>query len=331
MDEQPLVSIITPSYNQGEFLEETIQSVLTQDYPRVEYWIIDGGSNDGSLEIIQNYADRITGWLFEPDNGQADAINKGFGKVRGDIVTWINSDDVYRPQAIKRAVRVLESHPEVGLVYSDVDSIDVDGDLFNRMQYDHWQLVDLMKFKILGQPSVFFRRSALEKAGYLDATYHYLLDHHLWLRMALHTSLRYVPGEVWSAARMHAGAKNVSEAASFGQEAYRLVNWMQQDERYEEYFQDHAKEIWAGAHRLNAFYLLNEDQPRAALSAYWRGFKKVPATVLKDWRRIVFALVSPLKVNRFRDSYLARRKHRLLRNMPREEAESESFNDENGT
>lgn len=337
MFEQPLVSIVTPSYNQGTFIEATIRSVLSQDYPHVAYWIIDGGSTDGSLEIIEKYADRLTGWLSEPDQGQADAINKGFRKVSGEIMAWINSDDVYRPQAIQNAVSALQAHPQVGLVYSDVDSIDANGELFNRMQYDQWQLADLMAFKILGQPSVFFRRSVLEDAGGLDSSYHYLLDHHLWLRMALKTPLKYVPGQVWSAARMHAGAKNVSDAASFGEEAYRLVHWMQADERFAGYYQNHVRKIWAGAHRLNAFYLLNGDQPAACLRAYWRGFKKDPGTVLKDWRRMVFALVgtlleglSPLKINKLRDSYLARRKKRLLRSTLQAGAESDYLDDENG-
>jgi glycosyltransferase involved in cell wall biosynthesis len=100
MSAKPLVSIITPSFNQGVFIEATIQSVLTQDYPNLEYWVIDGGSQDGSLDIIHKYADRLTGFVSEPDDGQADAINKGFRLAQGEIIAWINSDDLYRPHAI---------------------------------------------------------------------------------------------------------------------------------------------------------------------------------------------------------------------------------------
>lgn len=332
MFENPVVSIITPSFNQGAFLEETIRSVLSQDYPNLEYWIIDGGSDDGSLEIIEKYANHLAGWVSEPDQGQADAINKGFCKINGDIVAWINSDDVYRPQAIERSVNALQSHPGVGLVYSDVDSIDASGHVFNRMVYDQWQLADLMTFKILGQPSAFFRRSVLEEVGGLDTSYHYLLDHHLWLRMALKTKIMYVPGQVWSAARMHADAKNVSDAAGFGEEAYRLVRWMQEDEVFAEYYQKHARRIWAGAHRLNAFYLLNGDQPAACLRAYWQGFWKQPATVLKDWHRILYAIVgtlSPIKFKGLRDQYLDRRKRRLLHNIQQTDVESDFINEDN--
>jgi len=323
MVSKPLVSIITPSFNQGSFLEATIQSVLTQDYPCMEYWIIDGGSQDGSRAIINKYADRIAGWVSEPDEGQADAINKGLRRSSGDIVAWINSDDLYRPHAVARAVAALQGHPEVGLVYSDVDSIDARGELFNRMHYHHWQLVDLMAFKILGQPSVFFRRSLLDEVGFLDTSYHYLLDHHLWLRMALCTQLKYVPGEVWAAARMHAGAKNISQAEGFGREAYRLAKWMGKDERFVSHYEGHARSVWAGAHRLNAFYLLNEGKAGAALKAYWRAFWQKPAVALKDWRRVAFAVMSPLKVDNWRENYLRRRKKRFI------EIESDEPEDQN--
>lgn len=311
MDDIPLVSIITPSFNQAAFLEETILSVLSQDYPAIEYWVVDGGSSDGSVEIIKRYAHKLSGWVSEKDAGQADAINKGLRWAKGDILAWINSDDLYRPGAISSAVAKLRGNPEVGLVFSDVDSIDNDGQIFNRMRYGHWQLADLMTFNIIGQSSVFFCRSALEEAGYLDPSYHYLLDHQLWLRMALVTRLKYVPGEVWAAARIHAGAKNVAEGAGFGQEAYRLVGWMHADQRFEPYLKNRTHKVWAGAHRLNAFYLLDSGKPGEALRAYWRGFWKHPRTVLQDWRRILFALLSPFGVDRLRTTYLERRKKRF--------------------
>jgi glycosyltransferase involved in cell wall biosynthesis len=323
MSAKPLVSIITPSFNQGVFIEATIQSVLTQDYPNLEYWVIDGGSQDGSLDVIHKYADRLAGFVSEPDDGQADAINKGFRLAQGEIIAWINSDDLYRPHAIQRAVAALQAQPEVGLVYSDVDSIDAQGVLFNRMRYHQWQLVDLMAFNILGQPSVFFRRSVLEAAGLLDPAYHYLLDHHLWLRVALQTQLGYVPGEVWAAARMHPGAKNLSQAEGFGREAFRLAGWMAEDERFARYYEDHARRIWAGAHRLNAFYLLNDGKAGLALKAYWHAFWHKPTVVLKDWRRIAFALLSPFKINKLRETYLSRRKERILA------TEGERLEDEN--
>ena len=313
MAKLPLVSIVTPSFNQAAFLEQTIQSVLSQDYPNLEYWVIDGGSTDGSVGLIQRYADNFKGWLSELDQGQGDAINKGFRRCRGEVVAWLNSDDVYSPGAIRRAVEVLEAHPEVGLVYSDVDSIAAQGEVLTRMRYDHGQLEDLMAFHMLGQGSVFFRRSILEKAGLLDLSHHFLLDHHLWLRMALETRLKYVPGEVWAAARMHPGAKNVAQAERFGEEAYRLVEWMQHDPKFASYWNQNRHKVLAGAHRLNAFYLLDGGYPGKALKAYWKAFWHFPGAALKDWRRIGYALLSPLKLSKLADQYRARRKQVLNR------------------
>jgi len=211
----PLVSIITPSYNQADYLEETIRSVLEQDYPNIEYLVVDGGSSDGSVDIIRKYADRIDWWVSEPDKGQADALNKGMARAKGEYVAWLNSDDIYRPSAIRRAVNVLQSNLELGMVYSKLDSIDRTGELFNTISYRQYDLLDMLTFRIIGQPTVFMRRDVLQRAGPLDASYNYLLDHHLWLRMLQLAPIKYVP-EVWAAARHHPSAIScVSTRAQF--------------------------------------------------------------------------------------------------------------------
>src|SRR5260221_9891758 len=124
----PLVSIVTPSYNQGKFIRETIESVLTQDYANIEYWVIDGGSTDETLGILQQYEnDPRFHWISEPDKGQSDAINKGWSRCRGEIVAWLCSDDVYVEHAIKLQVSYLVDHPEIGAVYGDVIYVDSEG------------------------------------------------------------------------------------------------------------------------------------------------------------------------------------------------------------
>jgi glycosyltransferase involved in cell wall biosynthesis len=307
----PLVSIVTPSFNQAAFVEQAIRSVLDQSYPHIEYIVVDGGSSDGSREIIEKYADRLAWWVSEKDAGQADGINKGLRRAQGEIVAWLNSDDYYLPAAVGQAVEAFRLYPQAGLVFSDVESVDAQGNRFNIMRFGDWGLSDLMAFRIISQPGVFMRRSVLEQAGYLDPNYHYLLDHHLWLRMAVLAPIRYVSGVRWAAARFHPQAKNVAQAAGFGNEALRLAAWMESDVRFRPYLPAVRRRMWAGAYRLEAFYRLDAGDHRAALAAYGQVFRYHPPTLLRDWRRVLFALFSPLGLEWVRQAYLRRRRRRF--------------------
>jgi glycosyltransferase involved in cell wall biosynthesis len=207
----PLVSVITPSFNQAAFLEATIQSVLGQDYPRIEYIVVDGGSTDGSLEIIQRYADRLAWWVSEKDRGQTDAINKGFAGARGEILAWINSDDTYNPGAIGAAVKQLMDQPEVGLVYSDCNYIDEQGTeigKFPAAQTDYHRLRN--GYVHIPQQTMFFRSKYWKQLGPLDPSFYFAMDYDLWTRMAVHTSFRYVAGQTWANFRIHRAGKTTA-------------------------------------------------------------------------------------------------------------------------
>jgi glycosyltransferase involved in cell wall biosynthesis len=310
----PLFSIVTPSYNQAAFLDLTMRSVLEQDYPALEYMVADGASNDGSVEIIRRSADRLAWWISEKDNGQAEAINKGFARITGEYAAWLNSDDLYLPGALRTVAQAFEEHPEVGLVFGDVVSIDGAGQPINVMTFGPRELDELMCFQIISQPGVFMRRSLLEQTGLLDPSYHFLLDHHLWLRAAMRAPTLYLPQRL-AAARFHAGAKNVAQAAAFGREAFRIIDWMQTQPALQEPYHRLKKRIRAGAERFDARYLQDGGRPRAALEAYLRSLAAHPPTALPEWRRMLYALASlVVDPERLKQRYLARRKNRL--NLP---------------
>ncbi|MRS02662.1 glycosyltransferase, partial [bacterium] len=302
--------IVTPSYNQAHFLEQTMRSVLDQDYPNLEYMVVDGGSTDGSVDLIQKYSKRIKWWVSEKDNGQAEAINKGFARASGEIIAWINSDDYYLPGAISGAIKALSEHPEVGMVFGNVRVVDETEKVLNQLAYGDWGLSDLMSFRIIGQPAVFMRRAVLEKAGHLDQSYHLLLDHHLWIRMAKEGGMQYVPS-LWASAHYHQDCKNLAMASSFGTEARRIVQWMESSGQYHELFWQNRKRILAGAERLNAFYLLDAKEYSAAFRAYWKAFWLNPATVKPEWYRMVYAFFAPLGLDGLRTRYLQRRRNKL--------------------
>lgn len=207
--EQPLVSIITPSYNQANFLEETIRSVLDQGYPNLEYIIVDGGSTDGSLEIIQKYADRLAWWVSEPDQGQTDAINKGFSQAKGEILAWLNSDDTYLPAAVAEAVGYLQAHPEIGTVYGDANLIDDEGNVIGRFPAKQTDNRRLMRGYVhIPQQATFFRKELWRKVGPLDPTFFFAMDYDLWVRLSQHAPLKYY-SRLWANFRLHGGAKSI--------------------------------------------------------------------------------------------------------------------------
>ncbi len=210
MTQQPLVSILTPSYNQGRFLEETIRSVLTQDYPNLEYIIVDGGSSDGSVDIIRRYAERLSWWVSEPDRGQTDAINKGFARATGEIFAWLNSDDTYLPGAVSAAVHCLQAHPEASLVYADANLVDEDGRIIGRFPSRQTNLNKLLRGSVhIPQQTAFFRASAWNQVAPLDPTFQFAMDYDLWVRLAKLAPLVYSPG-LWANFRLHGAGKSIA-------------------------------------------------------------------------------------------------------------------------
>jgi GT2 family glycosyltransferase len=301
-----IVSVITPSYNQAVYLEKTIQSVLNQDYLQIEYIIIDGASNDESVDIIRKYEDQLTHWVSEKDNGQADAINKGFARATGEIVAWLNSDDYYLDGTMSAVVKIFEENPEVVLVYGNMLAVDEHGKTFNTLNYKQLTLEDLLCFQIIGQPAVFMRRSALQKVGGLDTTFHFLLDHYLWIQIAQHGKILHV-NQTWAAARYHAEAKNRAKAAEFGREAFRILEKVKQDKSLAPIVAKVDRRAHASAHRVDSRYLLDGGLPAKALSAWMKALFIHPPTALARMNIFISGILNLLGLGKLREMILQNR------------------------
>lgn len=249
---QPLVSIITPSLNQGQFIEETILSVLNQDYPNIEYLVMDGGSTDNTLDILKKYEGRLT-YVSEKDAGQSDAINNGWRKARGEIVAWLNSDDTYCPGAVRKAVEGFERHPEAGIVYGDCYGINAEGTIIRRLRLPDIDLSALLCYTIIHQPAVFIRKSVTEAVGLLDTRLQGLMDHDLWIRSAFQFPFHHVR-EFLACNREHSLTKNAKLGIRFGQEAIAILDRTFSDPLKSHRIQPLKNKAYAGAYLMSALW-----------------------------------------------------------------------------
>src|SRR4030095_5223580 len=209
----PTVTVVTPTYNQADFLRDTIESVLSQDYPNIEYVVLDDGSTDDTPRILAEYGDRFD-WESHQNMGQTPTINKGWESSKGQILTWLNSDDKFLPGAVNTAVSYLKEYPEVSIVFGDTLFTDQHDNPLERskglLDFDYRQFVRLCHNPI-AQPSAFIRRSVIEDIGMLDPLYYYFMDWDFWLRAGLNHRISYFP-ELLSTYRLHADSKTVAQA-----------------------------------------------------------------------------------------------------------------------
>jgi glycosyltransferase involved in cell wall biosynthesis len=274
MSREPLVSIVTPSLNRGNVIGEAIASVLDQDYPRIEYLVMDGGSSDCTLDVLRAHGDRLR-WVSAPDAGQSAAINAGWRAASGEILAWLNTDDTYLPGAVRHVVEFFAAHPEVDAVFGDCDYVDADGRHprpYPTRPYDYLELVRTT-INYLPQPATFVRRRALASVGYLDETLHYVMDLDYWLRLGMRHTVAHLPVRL-ATLRLHAGAKSVQDVAGFGPELVAV---------YQTLF---ARPDLPGRLRVLEGEAMSNAYYRAAHGAFWAGrLSDARSYAWHAWRR----------------------------------------------
>ena len=218
----PKISIVTPSYNQGQFIEETIRSVLLQGYPNLEYIIIDGGSTDDSVEIIKKYEPWLKYWVSEPDKGQSHAINKGWKMATGEIFAYLNSDDTYLPGAIIAAESFLTEHPDISMIYGNCNFVDEEGKVICTYNGKEFDVKEMLFANIIPQQTVFFRDYVLDKIGYLDESLHMTMDMDMWIRIGLKLKLKYI-AVLLANMRRYASNKTTAQIGDFLPERLKVI------------------------------------------------------------------------------------------------------------
>jgi glycosyltransferase involved in cell wall biosynthesis len=286
-ENKPLVSVITPSFNQGRFIEQTILSVLNQDYPNIELIVMDGGSSDETVDILKRYNDRII-WISEKDKGQAHAINKGLNLAKGEILAYLNSDDTYLPGAIGRAVRYFTlEKPDAKFIYGEGYHVTEGGRIIERYPTELFDYQRLAETCYICQPATFWKREVIEKVGLFNERLNYAMDYDYWIRIAKkYGNLRHVP-EYLANSRFYQDTKTVSRRLEAHAEILDVIR--------EHYGRQNVPMTWINAyahvfmHRIvsretklkNIIFILGITFVAAGKCLQY--YRKIPVSLLQNW------------------------------------------------
>jgi glycosyltransferase involved in cell wall biosynthesis len=279
----PPISVVTPSFNQDRFIEETIRSVLLQGYPALEYIIIDGGSTDASLDIIKKYEPWLTYWVSEPDRGQSHAINKGWQRASGEVLAWLNSDDTYNPAALRRAAEALQCNPAVSMIYSDMNYIDVSGNVIYRLKSQPYEFHKLLLDNYVTQSTVFLRREVLDKVGFLDEGYRLIMDHEMWLRIGRANAVAYVPEAVLANLRIYPETTSNRFRVDRYIEALRLLDTVFSDQTIPEAVRRVRRKEYGRCYMRLATALAAKERYSEAIPWLTRAVITYPRQIRHEW------------------------------------------------
>jgi glycosyltransferase involved in cell wall biosynthesis len=290
---RPLVSIVTPSFNQGEFLDEAMRSVLEQDYEPLEYVVVDGGSTDGSVDVIKRHADRLAWWSSEPDSGQVSALNRGFAHTTGEYLGWLNSDDTLLPGAVSVMAAELERDPSLVMVYGDALYTDAGSRETGRLPSRPWDPERMVRRadNHVVQPSSLWRRSAWEAAGPLNEDGWYFFDFEFFLRVSALGPVKRLDQPL-STYREHAGSKTMGSGLRKADDLMRFADEFLPSERLPAALRPAVRQGRSSAHLLAGDYLYDELQLGRARRALWGGLASYPGNVSS--RNLSLALKSLL-------------------------------------
>jgi glycosyltransferase involved in cell wall biosynthesis len=276
----PRLSVVTPSYNQGQFIEETIRSVLLQGYPNLEYIVIDGGSTDDSVEVIRKYEPWLSYWVSERDNGQADAINKGFGRATGQFLAWINSDDFYLPECFKTIVSQFGTDDSIGLVYGEMKLALGASTGPVRIGYPVGNGRMLDKLVLPFQPACFFRKSVLDKVGPLDVALRYVMDSDIILKVMSNSNYVRHPSAL-ATFRVHRESKTSTADEKFAEELLMVLDKVLSDrDRYPALARFSEGKLRSLFYRRASKHYYMGDRFARSLQCIWAAIKSDPGSTL---------------------------------------------------
>jgi len=282
------ISIVTPCYNGAPYIERAIHNVVEQKVDGLEHIIVDGGSTDGTLDILRRYPHLR--WISEPDSGQANALNKGFRLALGEVIGWLNGDDTYTAQAVQIGLDYLLSHPDCDIVYGNCNILRADGRLLTVFRSRQASGYETLLGDLIHTPAVFFRRRLLDLVGYLDEDMHYVLDNEFWLRVAPVAKMTYLPIALANF-RHEPGSKSMQQAAEFGPEMCRVYVAAFGEEPYQSQIPlSVQRSVLARYHWYTGINLVRNGQPERALPYLQQAIAQYDA--LQDLDMVVECLVT---------------------------------------